>query len=185
MSDHSLVVTWDRGSLDARIVCHAQPGAACRVTCTEGCEEWSGPLVRDSAGVVLHPVHGAWHRMDEAGECNVELFINESWDGAVDGHPAFTVAEVPVATEWDGHGYLWRVVSLDTPNQAIASSQPKGHTMTALTVARTALTLLEDAALMMRATDQTAREEAADMLIAAVRAARTNLDTIGKEADAR
>lgn len=122
MSAHELVIEWDRGYLDNKVVCNEQAGAPCRLTCDHGCEEWYGPLL-DQQGDKWHPVFedanpafvgnsDSWHRMNDYGDCNVELFINESGmvtELATDGHPSFIAARVPIVEEWDGDGYLWRV----------------------------------------------------------------------------
>jgi hypothetical protein len=110
---HGIRWEFNQGSVDAKAVCNAEPGADCRLSCPEGCEQW-GRLV-DKDGEQWHTIPGGTipiHRMEVVPYCNVQMFLDvDSYDLLEmyeDGHEPFVIAETPIEPVWDRDGYLWR-----------------------------------------------------------------------------
>lgn len=117
---HEIVWTFDRDAVTSEVVCKEAVGADCRlrpipdsVLCQ--CEEWASPL-RDEHGA-YHLYDGdigqEKHRMEDSGECNVALFLNESFcieESAV-GSPHFEVGRTPIEPVWQGEYYDWKRVT--------------------------------------------------------------------------
>jgi hypothetical protein len=91
---HSMRLTIEVGSVVADWTCIADEGAACRMTCPEGCETWDDDH---------------WpHRLVDKGECNaVEWLDNDAWDETYGGDPEH-LRSGPVEVWWNGDGYSWR-----------------------------------------------------------------------------
>lgn len=116
MSGHEIVWMFDRDSVTSRVVCNEPLGSNCRlapiatsVLCH--CEEWAG-ILRDKDGP-YHVVDGALgeekHRMEDGGECNVALFLNETFDieESAAGKPNFEIGRTPFKPVWQGDYYDW------------------------------------------------------------------------------
>lgn len=118
MSGHEIVWTFDRDSIESLVVCNEPVGADCRlaplsdsVLCS--CEEWAA-IERDVNGP-FHRSGDEIHRMTDAGECNVALFLNESFcieESAV-GKPNFVVGRTPISPVWQGDYYDWERIDPD------------------------------------------------------------------------
>lgn len=112
---HRIEWTHDEDRTTARVVCDAPEGADCRLTCDEGCEEWT--IERDESG----PFHSVCtleddlrHDMRDMGECNVALYLNEGEciEEMRSGDPSpIVVGSVSVIPVWEGGYYSWRVSS--------------------------------------------------------------------------
>ena len=115
---HDIVWTIEHGMLRGAPRCHAAPDADCRLTCTQGCEEWA--VERDD--------HGPFHRADNYrggesgydvveerhdmeplrdGDCNVVLFL-DTFDSIQElGGPHVDLGALPILPEWQGDHYTW------------------------------------------------------------------------------
>lgn len=77
-----------------KAVCHEQPGAPCKRTCEQGCEEWG-----DDHEHALVPTE----------ECNAAVWLDESgMADCYDGPGVDLNSGMPIEVFWDGDGYLWR-----------------------------------------------------------------------------
>jgi hypothetical protein len=88
-------VTIDRYGVELEPVCHEPAGAECRITCPQGCESWSLP----------HE-----HEMEELDYCNAVAFLTEDDLGeCYAGEEAPLHDGMPIAIEWTGVGYEWKI----------------------------------------------------------------------------
>jgi len=116
---HAIKWEFERGSVTATAVCHAEPGADCRLTSVAcECEQW-GEIWRKDDGTIWHkildggPIEPVWHQVEPMDDCNVCLFINESGcveELAVDG-TVIDLGETPIEPVWLGDGCDWEVAS--------------------------------------------------------------------------
>ena len=120
MSGHEIVWAFDTDQVIAKVVCHAEPGANCRlvpaVDCD--CESWSierdekGPfhlyLSEDDDGNDIEIRHDMKDN-DDVGYCNVVDWINEGEieECAVKG-TSFEIARTSIVPVWTGDYYEWR-----------------------------------------------------------------------------
>ena len=114
---HAIRWEFDRGGVTATAVCHAEPGADCRLTSVScECEMW-GEIQRRDDGTIWHKIvdygdsyEPVWHEVKPMDDCNVCLFINES--GCVEelGAGAFVIAETPIRPLWVDGGCDWERV---------------------------------------------------------------------------
>lgn len=114
-SGHEMVMARSRFGIDYTLVCHEPVGAACRLTCSQGCEEWSDVAadgsyhdieendVEEDGGTVTNR-----HDMEDGGECLAVASIEGSDIGEVTIQEEFELARFPVRVEWDGDGYNWQ-----------------------------------------------------------------------------
>jgi len=127
MSDHEIVWTFDTDQVIAKIVCHAEAGANCRLEANHpacDCEAYrierdeEGPfhlyLTEDDDGNEIEERHD----MRDSGEgrfgptCNVEAWMNEGEveESAVKG-TTFEIARTQIEPVWTGDYYQWKVKS--------------------------------------------------------------------------
>ena len=122
---HAIRWEFDRGGVIATAVCHAAPGADCRLTSIScECEVW-GEIQRRDDGTIWHKIvdygdsyEPVWHEVRPTDDCNVCLFINES--GCVEelGAGQFVIAETPIRPLWVDGGCDWEPVAPDERRQA-------------------------------------------------------------------
>ena len=121
-AEHSIRWEFDDGSVTATAVCHAAPGADCRLTSVAcECERW-GAIDRRDDGTIWHkivdwygePIDSAepqWHEVKAQDDCNVCLFINET--GCVDElavkGTSFVIGEHPINPVWIDDGCDWEL----------------------------------------------------------------------------
>lgn len=119
MSKHAIRWTFDQGCVTAEAICHAPPGADCRLaskTCE--CEEL-GQIWRRPDGTIWHKIvdygdshEPVWHEVVPQDDCNICLFINGS--GCVEelGAGEFVIAETPIKPIWVDGGCDWERVEV-------------------------------------------------------------------------
>lgn len=78
---------------DARIICDAPEGSACRVWCDEGCEYDT-------------ETHRTEHELMDTGECIILGWLAEDPLDAYVGHEAPTRSG-PIRPIWEGDYYSW------------------------------------------------------------------------------
>jgi len=119
MSLHAIRWEFEDGVVRATAVCHAAPGADCRLTSVScECERWGE--IRRTANKVWHKIvdygdsyEPVWHEVKPMDDCNVCLFINESGcveELAVKG-TLIDLGETPIDPVWQNDGCDWRVSS--------------------------------------------------------------------------
>lgn len=115
---HAIRWEFDDGSVTATAVCHAEPGADCRLTSVScECEQW-GEIRRTKNKIWHRIVDGSatepqWHEVKAMDDCNVCLFINESGcveELAVRG-TRIDLGETPIKPVWLDEGCDWEVAS--------------------------------------------------------------------------
>ena len=124
---HTIRWEFDRGGVTAQAVCHAEPGADCRLTSVScECEHW-GEISRGEDGSIWHKIvdygdshEPLWHEVKPMDDCNIVLFINES--GCVEelGHGTFVIAETPIRPVWLDEGCDWEPTSLSPTSGGMA-----------------------------------------------------------------
>ncbi|TIC78793.1 hypothetical protein [Nocardioides sp. GY 10127] len=118
---HSIRWDYDAGDVTATAICHAEPGADCRLTSTTcECEEW-GEIRRRDDGTIWHRIVGGtetepqWHQVVPQDDCNVCLFINDSGcPEEFGGNRYFTIAETPIRPVWLVDGCDWEPATSST-----------------------------------------------------------------------
>lgn len=112
---HAIRWTFDRDSVFAEAVCHAEPGADCRLTSVAcECERW-GEIQRREDGTIWHHIEGygdsiepVWHQVKPMDDCNVCLFLNESgYVMELGPRVERVIAETPIKPVWLDDGCDW------------------------------------------------------------------------------
>jgi hypothetical protein len=105
-SGHSLRVTFepDNAAVRLALVCHETGRAACRLTCSHGCETWD--------------VHSHDHELVEHGECNAVLWIGQNAEEYCEikyliSFPLYD--GMPVTVTWDSDTYVWAPITTSMP----------------------------------------------------------------------
>ena len=115
---HAIRWEFDRGGVTATAVCHAEPGADCRlISVSCACERW-GEIQRRDDGTIWHHIvdygdsyEPVWHEVKPMDDCNVCLFLNVSGYVEELGGGAFVIAETPIRPLWVDDGCEWEPVA--------------------------------------------------------------------------
>lgn len=99
-------VRWEHrnDSVEAVVSCTAPKGAACRMTCTAGCESWT--------------LTGHEHTLVDQGFCNaVEWFDNcDSFLDCKVTYSAEAVRDAPIRVGWEGDFWGWEYLAQSAPS---------------------------------------------------------------------
>lgn len=125
MSVHEIVWTFDQDRVTAKVICHAEPGANCRLEVDHpNCECWSWTIERDEQG----PFHlfetedddgndiEERHDMRDTAEspygptCNFQTWVNEGEIKELGfNQPIFEIGRTAIDPVWRGDYYEWQV----------------------------------------------------------------------------
>lgn len=117
MSDHEIVWTFRRDSVECRVVCHASPDADCRLESPDPeCYCESMHIERDERGP-FHMIEGYRHdmRASDASECNAALFLNDDpffLPESAASKPQFEIGRTPIEPVWESDHVLWKPVEV-------------------------------------------------------------------------
>lgn len=115
--DHCIVWIFDRDRVTAEATCTAEADADCRLACHGDCETYSEIHRTEEqtfdGDIVKRYTHDDCEEGMTPGECNVVLFLNESYciEESADGKPTFVIARTPIEPVWQGDYFDWKPVT--------------------------------------------------------------------------
>jgi len=116
MSEHAIRWFFDQDTICCEAICTAPPGANCRLSCPEGCEQWS---TERADGQVFHVAGEEGdgteirHALEPVPYCNVCEFLNSDGDIPELAYKVgtFDLAVTPILPIWEGDYYSWELAS--------------------------------------------------------------------------